>query len=227
MTAAVVAQAELRDQLVSWDWISRRYDEIWDATVSHLWLTVFAVGVGFLISVVLSAVALRWRRTYAPIAWVTGFLYTIPSLALFAFLVPLFGLGFVPAQVALVSYTLLILIRNIVAGVDGVPAAVKEAADGMGYGALRRFFAVDLRLATPTIIAGVRIAMVTVVGLVTITALIGEGGYGVFILDGLRRTFPTPVMLGITLSVVLAVSIDLVLILVERMLTPWARRGVR
>lgn len=227
MTAGVLAQAELRDQLVSWDWISRRYDEIWDATVSHLWLTVFAVGVGFLISVVLSAVALRWRRTYAPIAWVTGFLYTIPSLALFAFLVPLFGLGFVPAQVALVSYTLLILIRNIVAGVDGVPAAVKEAADGMGYGALRRFFAVDLRLATPTIIAGVRIAMVTVVGLVTITALIGEGGYGVFILDGLRRTFPTPVMLGITLSVVLAVSIDLVLILLERMLTPWTRRGVR
>ncbi|MFP4513997.1 MAG: ABC transporter permease [Acidimicrobiales bacterium] len=226
MTAAVLAQAELRDQLVSWDWISQRYDEIWDATVSHLWLTVFAVGVGFVISVVLSAAALRWRRTYAPIAWVTGFLYTIPSLALFAFLVPLFGLGFVPAQVALVSYTLLILIRNIVAGVDGVPAAVKEAADGMGYGALRRFFAVDLRLATPTIIAGIRIAMVTVVGLVTITALIGEGGYGVFILDGLRRTFPTPVMLGITLSVVLAVSIDVVLILVERMLTPWARRGV-
>ncbi|MFP3906711.1 MAG: ABC transporter permease [Acidimicrobiales bacterium] len=226
MTTVMLAQAELRDQLVSWDWISRRYGEIWDATVSHLWLTVFAVGVGFVISVVLSAAALRWRRTYAPIAWVTGFLYTIPSLALFAFLVPLFGLGFVPAQVALVSYTLLILIRNIVAGVDGVPAAVKEAADGMGYGALRRFFAVDLRLATPTIIAGIRIAMVTVVGLVTITALIGEGGYGVFILDGLRRTFPTPVMLGITLSVVLAVSIDVVLILVERMLTPWARRGV-
>ena len=224
--AAVLAQAELRDQLVSWEWISRRYDQIWEATLSHLWLTVVAVGVGFVISVALSAVALRWRRTYAPIAWITGFLYTIPSLALFAFMVPILGLGFATAQVALVSYTLLILIRNIVAGVDGVPASVKEAADGMGYGGVRRFFAVDLRLATPTIIAGVRIAAVTVVGLVTITALIGEGGYGVFILDGLRRQFSTPVMLGIGLSVLLAITFDLLLILTERLLTPWARRGV-
>jgi hypothetical protein len=133
MSASIVAQADLRDQLVSWEWISRRYDQIWDATVSHLWLTVFAVGVGLVISVALSSVALRWRRTYAPITWFTGFLYTIPSLALFAFLVPVMGLGFYTAQVALVSYTLLILIRNIVAGVDGVPASVKEAADGMGY----------------------------------------------------------------------------------------------
>jgi osmoprotectant transport system permease protein len=225
--SAVLAQADLRDQLVSWEWISRRYDEIWDAAVSHLWLTVFAVAVGFVISVPLAAVALRWRRTYAPIAWVTGFFYTIPSLALFAFLVPILGLGFATAQVALVSYTLLILIRNIVAGVDGVPASVKEAADGMGYTPLRRFVEVDLRLATPTIIAGVRIAAVTVVGLVTITSLVGEGGFGVFILDGLRRTFPTPVVLGVSLSVILAVTIDVALVLVERLLTPWARREVR
>lgn len=220
----VLAQADLRDQLVSWEWISRRYDQIWDATVSHLWLTVFAVGVGFVISVALSAIALKWRRTYAPITWFTGFLYTIPSLALFAFLVPVMGLGFATAQVALVSYTLLILIRNIVAGVDGVADSVKEAADGMGYTPLRRFFSIDLRLATPTIVAGVRIAAVTVVGLVTITSLIGQGGYGVFILDGLRRSFSTPVMLGITLSVLLAVAIDLLLVAVERLLTPWAHR---
>jgi osmoprotectant transport system permease protein len=223
----VLAQADLRDQLVSWEWISRRYDQIWDATLSHLWLTVFAVGVGFVISVALSALALRWRRTYAPITWFTGFLYTIPSLALFAFLVPVMGLGFYTAQVALVSYTLLILIRNIVAGVDGVPASVKEAADAMGYSGLRRFFEVDLRLATPTIIAGIRIASVTVVGLVTITVLVGEGGLGVFILDGLRRNFSTPIMLGVTLSVLLAVTIDVVLVLLERVLTPWAHRKVR
>jgi osmoprotectant transport system permease protein len=222
--SSVLAQADLRDQLVSWEWISRRYDQIWDATLSHLWLTVFAVGVGFVIAVVLSVIALRWRRSYAPITWFTGFLYTIPSLALFAFLVPMMGLGFYTAQVALVSYTLLILVRNIVAGVDGVPAAVKEAADGMGYTPVRRFFAVDLRLATPTIVAGIRIAAVTVVGLVTVTVLVGEGGYGVFILDGLRRNFSTPIMLGVTLSVVLAVAVDLVLVGVERLLTPWARR---
>src|SRR5690606_36729276 len=128
------------------------------------------------------------------------------------------------AQVALVSLTLLILVRNIVAGVDGVPESVKEAADGMGCSPLRRFFEVDLRLATPTIIAGIRIASVTVVGLVTITVLVGEGGFGVFILDGLRRNFPTPIVLGVVLSVVLAVTIDVVLVLVERLLTPWAHR---
>ncbi|MGY6500012.1 MAG: ABC transporter permease [Acidimicrobiales bacterium] len=219
-----MAQADLRDQLVSWEWISGRYDQIWDVTVSHLWLTVFAVAVGFVLSVALSAVALTWRRTYAPITWFTGFLYTIPSLALFAFLVPIMGLGFYTAQVALVSYTLLILIRNIVAGVDGVPDAIKEAADGMGYTPVRRFLAVDLRLATPTIIAGIRIAAVTVVGLVTITALVGTDGYGRFILDGLRRDFSTPIVLGVTLSVVLAAAIDTALVLIERALTPWSRR---
>lgn len=221
----VVAQADMRDQLVAWEWISSRYDEVWEATLSHLWLTVVAVGIGFVISVLLSAVVLRWRGTYAPITWFTGFLYTIPSLALFAFLIPITGLGFVTAEVALVSYTLLILIRNIVAGVDGVPESVKEAADGMGYTTLRRFFAVDLRLATPTIVAGIRIAAVTVVGLVTITALIGVESYGSFILDGLRRDFSTPIMLGLTLSVALAVTLDVLLVLVERALTPWARRG--
>lgn len=221
----VLAQSSLRDQLVSWEWISERWDEVWDATVSHLQLTIVAVAVGLAISVVLSAIALAWRPAYAPITWVTGFLYTIPSLALFSFLVPVIGLGFVTAEVALVSYTLLILIRNIVAGVDGVPAAVKEAADGMGYTPVRRFLAVDLRLATPTIVAGVRIAAVTVIGLVTITALVGEGGYGVFILDGLRRNFSTPIVLGTTLSVLLAITVDVALVLVERALTPWARRG--
>lgn len=222
--AVIVAQADLRDRLVAWEWISRRYDEIWEATLSHLWLTAFAVGAGFVISIVLSVIALRWRRTYAPITWVTGFFYTVPSLALFAFLVPITGLGFVTAQVALVSYTLLILIRNIVAGVDGVPPAVKEAADAMGYTPWRRFVSVDLRLATPTIIAGLRVATMTVVGLVTVTSLVGEGGYGIFILDGLRRSFPTPVMLGITLSVVMAVAIDVLLVITERLLTPWVRR---
>lgn len=225
--SAVLAQAELRDQLVSWEWISRRYDQIWEATVSHLWLTVFAVAVGLVLSAVLSMVALRWRRTYAPITWVTGFLYTIPSLALFAFLVPITGLGFTTAQIALVSYTLLILIRNIVAGIDGVPTAVKEAADAMGYTPWRRFVSIDLRLATPTIVTGVRVAAVTVVGLVTITALVGEGGYGVFIEDGLRRRFSTPVILGLTLSLALAVAIDLLLVAVERLLTPWSRRPMR
>jgi osmoprotectant transport system permease protein len=223
----VLAQASLRDQLFSWTWVSERWDEVWQATIEHLQLTFVAVGIGLAIAIVLSAISLAWRPAYAPITWFTGLLYTIPSIALFGFLVPVTGLGFVTAEIALVSYTLLILIRNVVAGVDGVPASIKEAADGMGYTTTRRFLAVDLRLATPTIVAGIRIATVTVVGLVTITSLVGAGGYGVFILDGLRRNFPTPIVLGTVLSLVLALILDLALVLIERALTPWARREVR
>lgn len=215
------------EPLVDWDWVERNSDEIWQRMRDHLELTLFAVAVGFTIAAVLSVVAIRFRWTYPPITWVTGILYTIPSLALFAFLVPITGLGFRTAEIGLVSYTLLILVRNIVAGIDGVPAAVKEAADGMGYEPWRRFLAVDVRLATPTIVAGVRIASVTVVGLVTITALVGEGGLGVFINDGLKRNFSTPIVVGVVLSVVLAVALDLVFVVLERVLTPWARRTVR
>jgi osmoprotectant transport system permease protein len=186
-----------------------------------------ALAVGLVVSVGLAVVALRWRRTYAPITWVTGLLYSIPSVALFAFLVPITGLSFLTAQIGLVSYTLLILVRNIVAGVDGVPASVKEAADGMGLTAWQRFWSVELRLATPAIVAGLRIASVTVIGLVTVTALVGAGGYGRLILEGLdRNAFTTPIVVGASLSIVLAVAVDLLLLGVERLLTPWARRGV-
>jgi osmoprotectant transport system permease protein len=226
ISCLVLAQASLRDELFSWTWVSERWDEVWEATIEHLQLTFVAVAIGLAIAIVLSAISLAWRPAYAPITWVTGLMYTIPSVALFGLLIPITGLGFATAEIALVSYTLLILIRNVVAGVDGVPAAIKEAADGMGYSTTRRFLSVDLRLATPTIIAGIRIATVTVVGLVTITSLVGEGGYGVFILDGLRRDFPTPIVLGTVLSLLLALVLDFALIILERVLTPWARRGV-
>lgn len=212
---------------VWWDWVGRNLDDIWERTTEHLQLTLVALGVGIAISVVLALVALRWRRTYAPITWVSGLLYAIPSVALFAFLVPITGLSFLTAEIGLVSYTLLILVRNIVAGIDGVPPDVREAADGMGLTPLSRFWRVDVPLATPTIIAGVRIAAVTVIGLVTVTALVGAGGYGVLILDGLGRNFTTPIVVGATLSIALAVVVDLALLGVQRALTPWARRSER
>jgi osmoprotectant transport system permease protein len=227
LSAAVLA-ANDANSFVWWDWVGRNRDDIWDKTVEHLQLTGVALGIGLVLSVVLSVIALRWRRTYGPITWVTGLLFSIPSVALFAFLVPITGLSFTTAEIGLVSYTLLILIRNIVAGVDGVPDAVKEAADGMGYTRWRRFREVDLRLATPTIIAGIRIASVTVIGLVTVTALIGAGGLGDLILEGLGRDFTTPIVVGAVLSIVLAVVIDLVLLAVQRVVTPWTReQGVR
>ncbi|MDQ3145423.1 MAG: ABC transporter permease [Actinomycetota bacterium] len=226
MSAPASVFASDADSFLWWDWVARHTDEVGERTLEHLELTGIALGVGFAISLVLALVALRFRVTYPPITWVSGILYTIPSYALFGFLVVITGFGTVTAEIGLVSYTLLILVRNIVAGVDGVPAAVKEAADGMGYTPWRRFFTVDLRLATPAIVAGLRIAAVTTVGLVTVTALIGAGGYGVFISDGIDRNFSTPIVLGAGLSIAMAVAFDLVLLGCERLATPWARRRV-
>jgi osmoprotectant transport system permease protein len=212
------------DSLIWWDWVDGHREQIKNATLEHLRLTLIAVVIGFAISAVLAVVALRFRWAYAPITWVTGVLYTIPSLALFVILVPITGFTTLTGEIGLVSYTLLILIRNIVAGVDGVPASVKEAADAMGYRPARRFLSVDLRLATPAIVAGLRIATVTTIGLVTVTGLIGLGGYGALIDDGLSRTFSTPIVVGAGLSVAMAIVLDLGLVGLERALTPWARR---
>jgi osmoprotectant transport system permease protein len=212
------------DSFIWWEWVGGHTDEIWDRTVEHYWLTIVAVGVGLVVSGVLAAIALRLRWTYGTILSTTNIIYSIPSLALFGFLIPITGLGFRTAEIALVSYTLLILVRNIVTAIDGVPDAVKEAADGMGYTRWRRFVEVDLRLATPAIVAGVRIASVTTVGLVTLTAIVGEGGYGAFILDGIRRNFSTPIVVGAVGSIALAITLDVVFVLTERALTPWTRR---
>jgi osmoprotectant transport system permease protein len=138
-------------------------------------------------------------------------------------LVPFTGLSKTTAEIGLVSYTLLILIRNIVAGIDGVAPDVKEAALGMGYTRRRLFLEIELPLALPVIVAGIRIATVTVIGLVTVTSLIGLGGLGFFILRGLNSFFWTQIIVGVVLSVVLAVIIDVALARGERALTPWAR----
>ncbi len=210
--------------LVDWGWIADHLDEIGERVVEHLVLTGIALGVGLAIAAVLAVIGLRWPRTVAPITAATAGLYTIPSLALFAFLVPITGFTILTAEIGLVSYTLLILFRNIVAGVQGVDPAVVEAARGMGYGGRRLLLEVELPLALPVIMAGVRIAAVTTVGLVTVTSLIGQGGVGFFILRGLNRFFDTEIILGTALAVLLAVGLDVTLALFSRMLTPWARR---
>ncbi|MGH9213826.1 MAG: ABC transporter permease [Acidimicrobiales bacterium] len=215
-----------RGPFISWTWIDENTDRIREQTIEHLQLTVTAVSIGFVLAMGMALVATRWRWSYGLLAGVCGVLYSIPSLALFGFLVPVTGLGIVPAQIALVGYTLLILLRNIVAGIDGVPADVREAADGMGFEPWRRTLRVDLPLALPAIIAGLRIATVTTIGLVTITALVGEGGYGDFISEGLRRQqapqASTLVIVGTGLSVAMAVVFDLLFVSFERFATPWA-----
>lgn len=207
-----------------WDWVFDHLGLIWEKVAEHLVLTGLALGFGLAISVILTLIGLRFPRLYPPITWVTGVLYTIPSLALFVLLVPVFGFTVLTAEIGLVSYTLLILVRNMVAGIQGVDPAVREAAVGMGYGPRRLFLEIELPLALPVILAGIRIAAVTTIGLVTITALIGQGGVGFFILRGLGRFFNTEIVLGTALSVILAVAVDLLLVLIERLLTPWSAR---
>jgi osmoprotectant transport system permease protein len=220
--------AQASSGFFSWEWVASNLDDIWDRTLEHLVLTAIAVCVGMVVSLLLSLVALRYRRTYAPISWIAGVLYTIPSLALFAFFVPITGLSILTAEIGLVSYTLLILVRNIVAGIDGVPPATVESALGMGYTRRGLFFAVELPLALPVIVAGLRIAAVTTIGLVTVTALIGQGGLGFFILRGLNLFYSpigtTQIVVGTVLSIAIAIAVDVSLVGLERLAMPWARR---
>jgi osmoprotectant transport system permease protein len=197
--------------------------EIGSLTVDHIVLTGLAVGIGLLISFPVAIMSHRHPRLYPPTAWVAGLLYTIPSLALFAFLVPFTGLTKLTAEIGLVSYTLLILIRNIVVGLAGIPADVKDAARGMGYTDRQLLWRVELPLSLPAVVAGLRIATVTTIGLVTVTAIIAEGGLGSLILQGLRRLDLTPVVVGSGLSFLLALVADATLLATQRLLTPWSR----
>ena len=209
-------------------WVVDNLDQIAGLLVEHIVLTGIAVGVGLVISFGL-ALAVRHRpRLYGPVVGVTGTLYAVPSLALFALLTPLTGLGSVlTAEIALVGYTLLILTRNIVEGLRAVPDDAIEAATGMGFTPVQRLLRVELPLALPIIVAGIRIAAVTTVGLVTVTALIGLGGLGYLIVTvGINRgSFGlTQTLTGVLLAVGLAVLVDLALLALQRALTPWARR---
>ena len=212
------------EPFIRWDWIVANLDDIGERTWEHILMTVIAVVVGFLISFSLSLVIVRRRRLYGPIIGLSGLLYAIPSLGLFALLIPLTGVTLLTAEVALVSYTLLILVRNIVAGFDGVPREVVESAVGMGYGPWQLLWRVQLPLAMPTIVAGLRIATVTTVGLVAVTALIGQSNLGSLIIQrGIRASFPTAILVGAFGSVLLGLLADLGFVALQRRLTPWAR----
>lgn len=211
------------DAWVCWDWVGDHTDDITAAVRQHLELTVVAVVIGLLVSAPLSLLAWRRRRAAGVILSGTGILYTLPSLALFGFLIPFTGLTFLTAQIALVGYTLLLIIRNVLAGLEGVPEDAREAARGMGLTATQQLLRVELPLALPTIMAGIRNATVGTIGLVTVTALITYGGVGNLILLGLRQDFRTPLVVGSALSLLMAIAADLLLLGVQRLLTPWAR----
>ena len=211
------------DRWLWWDWVGRNTDLIWSSLREHVILTALAVGIGLAISLPLGVLAARWRWLYTPTLGFTGILYTIPSLAAFALLIPVTGLSRTTALIPLTSYTLLILFRNVVEGLDGVPAEIKDAADGMGYGRLRRLVKIELPLALPAIMAGVRIATVTVIGLAAVAGLLAIPSLGNLIYIGQNRPIRTAITVGIALSMALALVADLALGLVQRLLSPWAR----
>jgi osmoprotectant transport system permease protein len=209
-------------------WVVENLDLIGGLLIEHLFLTALAIGIGFVIAFGLALLIRGSPRLYGPVLGVTGTIYAIPSLALFALLTPVTGIGTVlTAEIALVGYTLLILVRNIVEGLRGVPADALEAAAGMGYTPAQRLLRVELPLAVPVIMAGVRIATVTTIGLVTVTALTGLGGVGYLIVTiGVQRgSFGlTQTLTGVVLAVALAVVADALLLTLQRRLTPWAQR---
>jgi len=211
------------DPWINWDWLTTHVQVFVDALAQHIELTAIAIGVGFAISLPAGILAQRNRSLRAPVLTVFGIFYTIPSIALFALLIPYTGLSTTTAEIGLVGYAVLILTRNVIVGLDAVPRDVIDAADGMGYRAVARLLRVELPLALPAIFAGLRIATVTTIGLVTITAVIGLGGLGQLILEGLVENFHTPLIVATALSVLLAFVADLLFLVSQRVALPWAR----
>jgi len=208
-----------------WPWVQDHTDEIRDRLVEHIELTVLAVLFGLAIALPLALLSVRYRRLYGPVLAITGVLYTIPSLALFALLAPFVGRGRVTVLIGLVLYALLVLVRNIVAGLVQVPDEVLDAARGMGYGRFGRLWRVELPLALPGILTGLRLATVSTVALVTVGVLVGHGGLGQLILAGFRVGYRAEITAGTVPCVVLALLLDLLLAGTGRLLMPWSRRA--
>jgi osmoprotectant transport system permease protein len=214
---------------IRWSWIESHTDDIWENTVQHLQLVGVSLMLSVLIAIPLAVMVYRSRMAFGVTTAVSGALYTIPSLAMFAFLLTIFDIGFWPAVTALVLYSLLILIRNAVVGLRSVPAPVRDAARGMGLTRAQTLVRVELPLALPSIMAGIRITAVSTVGIATIAVFIGAGGLGELIYnDGIQRgLFLTPIVVGAVVATAMAIAIDLALLAVERALTPWQRARPR
>jgi osmoprotectant transport system permease protein len=208
------------------DWLHAHWgDTLQPALIQHIELSLIAVACGFAISFALALLGYRFRLLDVPLGILSDFLYTIPSLALFQLLVPITGLTVTTVEIALVSYTLLILYRNFVEGLRGVPADVLEAARGMGLTRAQTFVRVELPLAVPTIVAGVRIATVSTISIATVAALVLPKGLGHPIFIGLQQNiFKTEILAAGGLAVGLALFADALLAFAQRLLTPWSRQ---
>jgi osmoprotectant transport system permease protein len=211
---------------VSWDWIGSHGPLIGSLLGEHLYLSVVPVVLGLVIALPVGIVCARYRRLYGPVLAATSILYAIPSLALFVFLIGITGLRNETVLIPLTLYTLSVLVRNVVDGMRSVPEPVRDAATGMGFGPLRRLVQVELPVAIPLVVAGVRVATVSNISMVSIGSLLGFGGLGqLFTTYGIQLNFfTTAIIVGVVLSVALAVAADALLVGLQRLLTPWAPR---
>ncbi|WP_431042964.1 ABC transporter permease [Streptomyces sp. P1-3] len=217
----------ITNEWVCGEYLRTRGEELTDATLQHVGITFAAVAIGLLVAFPLALLARRWRIVAGPLLSLTTILYTVPSLAMFSLLLPVFGVSVAVVVMGLVLYSLTILVRNILAGLAAVPEDAREAARGMGYGPVRMLFGVELPLALPALMAGLRITTVSTVSLTTVGAIIGYGGLGNLIYEGMRGFFKAQVLTASVLCVVLAVAADLLLLGVQRLLTPWTRKRGR
>ncbi len=213
-----------RNDWICGEYITTRAGDLGEALLQHLGIVVASVLWGW-VAFPLALFARRYRRIHGVVIGSTTAIYTIPSLALFSLLVPVTGLGPVTVVLGLGLYSLTILVRSILDGLNGVPADVRESATGMGYAAPRLLFRVEFPLALPTIMAGIRVATVSAVALTTVGAILDYGGLGDLLIAGKSSDFKAQVLVTSALCVVLAVLLDLLLVAVQRVLTPWTRKA--
>ncbi|MEU5974014.1 ABC transporter permease [Streptomyces sp. NPDC047315] len=212
---------------VDWGWIGDHAADLTELSVDHLQAALTAVVLGLLISLPLAVLAHRVRLLRGVLLGLANVLFTIPSIAIFVLLLPVSGLTRTTTVIGLTVYTLVVLLRNTVEGLDAVPPKAKEAARAMGTRPLRTLLTVELPLALPVIMAGVRIATVMSISLVSVATYVGDGGLGQLFTDGFQRNFPTPVVAGVALTLLLALVADALLVAVQYVLTPWNRKGGR
>ncbi|WP_017241858.1 ABC transporter permease [Streptomyces sp. SS] len=212
-----------RNEWICGAYVSTRSEILADAVVQHLQLAGASVALGLLLALPLAVAARRWRWAAGPVLAITTVLYTIPALAMFSLLLPAYGLSAALVVAGLVLYSLTLLVRNVLAGLRAVPEETRQAARGLGYGPIRLLLTVELPLAVPAAMAGLRMATVSAVSLVTIGAIVGHGGLGNLIYAGMNTYFKAQVLTASALCVVIAVVADLLLLGVQRLLTPWTR----
>lgn len=214
-----------RNEWICGKYYSSRSSDLTDALVQHVEIVLTSVLLGLAVAVPLALLARRYRKLEGLIVGTTTAIYTIPSLALYSLLVPITGLGITTVVIGLGLYSLTILVRNILEGLRAVPAEVRESALGMGYAAPRMLWRVEVPLALPAIMAGLRVATVSAVALTTVGAILDYGGLGDLLVDGTRTNFKAQVLATSVLCVLLAITLDLALVALQRAFTPWTRRA--